>query len=223
MKIFLATASPDEVRWATESSLAEGVVVTPTQLAEAVSRRGGSTRDLLAEICEVAPVPVCAAVRSVAGADIYRDGRKLAKISDQILVQVPLVEDAIPAIGRLRSEGVRVVANLVFTPAQALLAAKAGAYMVQVPVDELDQIGEDGAAVVREVRGIFSLHAMECDVVADCPAHGAQFSRCAGAGADVITVTTDVLHNLLLHPLTDRGMDRLLRELSEHSHPQATV
>jgi transaldolase len=221
MKIFLATASTQDVQWAAAGGLAEGVIATPGMLRAAVGESG--ERDLLADICRAAPLPVCASVGSVNAADIYRDGRELAKISDQILVQVPLLEEAVPAMRRLRADGVRCVATLVYGTAQAVLAAKAGAFMVQIAVDQLDAIGDDGADVIGDVRGVFTAHAIECDIAASLPHNSAQFARCARAGADVVAVTPEVLRALLLHPLTDRGVDQLLRELSAHSRPRATV
>ncbi len=221
MKIFIATASTRDVEWAAEAGLADGVVVPPSLLREVAGHAG--ERALLADICKTTPLPVCASVGSVMAADIYRDGRELAKISDQILVQVPLVEDAVPAIRRLRADGVRAVATLIFGTAQAVLAAKAGAFMVQVDVDQLDAIGEDGAAIVQDVRAVFAAHAVGCDVAASMPRNSTQFARCARAGADVVAVTTDVLRSLLLHPLTDRGLDQLLRDLSAHVPARATV
>jgi transaldolase len=221
MKIFLATASTQDVQWAADGGLADGVVATPALLRAAGG--DGDERDLLAEICRIAPLPVCASVGSVNAADIYRDGRELAKISDQILVQVPLLEEAVPAVRRLRTDGVRVIATLVYTTAQALLAAKAGAFMVQIAVDQLDASGQDGADVVRDICTVFTAHGMECDVAAMLPQQGPQFARCARAGADVVVVTPDAVRSLLLHPLTDRGVDEFLRDLSIHHRPRATV
>lgn len=221
MKIFLATASTQDVEWAADGGLADGVVASPAMLRE-VAGEGGE-RELLAEICQIAPLPVCASVGSVVGTDIYRDARELAKISDQILVQVPLLEEALSPMRRLRSDGVRCVATLVFGTAQAVLAAKAGAFMVQVGVDQLNAVGADSIAIVTDVREVFAVHAIECDVAASLPRDSAQFARCVRAGADVVMVTADVLRALLVHPLTDRGVDRLLRDLSAHERPRVTV
>jgi transaldolase len=220
MKVFLITSRVPDVQWAAAGGLAEGVVTTPALLNEIAE---GARYEHLADLCRVAPIPVCASVRSVAPDDIYRDGRELARISDQILVQVPLIEDAMPAVRRLRADGVRVLATLVYTATQAILAAKAGAFMVEVAVDQLDEAGQDGTAVVDDVCAIFGAHAVECDIMASRPQHAAQFSRCAHAGADVAAITPDLLRTLLLHPLTDRGLDHLLRDLSVHHHPRASV
>lgn len=214
MKVFLITARPLDMQWAALSGLADGVVTTPALLNDAAV--DGSQHELLADLCRVAPLPVCASVGSVRPDEIYRDGRELARISDQILVQVPLIEEAMPSVRRLRADGVRVIATLVNTAAQAVLAAKAGAFMVEVALDLLDESGQDGVAVVGDVCAIFGAHAVECDVMAAGSQHAAQFSRCAHAGADVAAVTPDVLRTLLLHSLTDRGLDNMLRDLSAH-------
>jgi transaldolase len=150
----------------------------------------------------------------VNGDDIYHDGRELARLSDQIVVQVPLVEDAFGAMHRLQAEGVRVAAMLVFNAAQALLAARAGASSVVTPLDQLDAVGHSGGEVVRDLRAVFDASHTECDVLAVRPTTAQQFTECALAGADGVAVSPEVLRSLLLHPLTDRGIDQFLNEVS---------
>jgi len=212
MRIFLATAKLDDIRWAAESGLADGVATTPALLTS--ESANGDARDLLVEICRSTSVPVCATVAAVHAADMYREGREMAKIADNVVAQLPLVEDATGAIRRLSAEGVRVAATLVFNTAQALLAAKAGAAMVHVSIDQLDAYGHSGIEVVAEIGSVFDAHGIECDVMAASPRTAAQFTSCALAGAHIAVVTPDVARTLLLHPLTDRGIDQLLSELS---------
>lgn len=212
MRIFLATASLDDIRWASEHGLADGVLTTPALLAAAAE--DGDGRGLLAEICRTTALPVCATVGAVNAADIYRDGRELAKLSDHIVVQIPLVEDAVSAIRRLSAEGVHVGATLVFNAAQAILAAKAGASMVATALDQLDAYGHDGLRVIEELRAVFSAGRVECDVLALHPRDATQFAGCAIAGADSVALPPALLRTLLLHPLTDRGLDQFLNELA---------
>jgi transaldolase len=212
MKILLASARLQEIQWAAENGLLDGVVTTPSLLASAGA--DGDARELLGEICRATRGPVYASVRAVNGADILRDGRELAKISDQIVVQVPFVEDAITSMRRLTSDGVRLLATLVFTPAQALLAAKAGATMVSVSVDAFDGIGFSGADTIAEIKGVFEATSCACDILASQLQNTAQVTACALAGADAVALSTPVLRSLLVHPLTDRGLDQFLRELS---------
>lgn len=211
MKILLASAKLDDIRWASGNGLLDGVLTTPALLSAAGD---GDARELLGEICREARTPVYATVRAVSGSDIFKDGRELAKISDQIVVQVPFLEDAISAMRRLSSEGVRVLATLVFTPAQALLAAKAGATTVGVAVDAIDALGIEGADTVAEIKAIFTATAVPCDIVATNAQGASHVTACGLAGADAVAMSAGVLRSLLVHPLTDRGLDLFLRELS---------
>lgn len=212
MKIFLATASLEEIRWAAGNGLCDGVLTTPALLHE--ERVAGEGHERLAEIARAVGLPILATVGSVGGEDIYRDGRALARISDQVAVQVPFVEDAVVAMRRLSSDGIRVAATLVFNAAQAVLAAKSGASSVSVHLDQLDAQGHEGIEEVREIRMVFDRHRIECDVLAAFPRNASQFTSSALAGADAQALSPATLRALLLHPLTDRGMDQFLTDLS---------
>jgi len=220
MRIYLATARLDDIRWAADSGLVDGIVTTPGLLA---AEQTGDGRELLGEICRSSSVPVCASVAAVSAADIFREGRELAKIDDRIVVQVPLVEDATGAIRRLTAEGVHVAAMLVFNAAQAVLAAKAGATMLTVPVDQLDAYGHSGIEAVTEMRAVFDTHGVECDIMTASPQNAAQFTSCAIAGADAAVVQLPVLRSLLVHPLTDRGIDQFLSELARRPKVRASL
>lgn len=220
MRIFLATATLGEIRWAYENSLVDGIMTTPALLASARPNGAAHGHELVAEICRVGDMPVFASVGTLRPDDIYRDGRELARISDQVIVQVPMVEDALGPIRRLRADGVRVAATLVFNAAQALLAAKAGAAMAVTLIDQLDSYGYDGPGIMRELRQVFDAAAAECDLVAAFPQNAAQFASCIVAGADAVAVAPAVLQSLLVHPLTDRGVDHFLRDLSRRPKPR---
>ena len=206
MKILLATADLDGQRWASDAGLVDGFAPPPTML-------DGEERDGLAELARRSGLPVHVTVAALNAADIYRDGRELAKLGDAVVVHIPLIEDGIVAARRLTAEGVRVAASLVVTAAQAVLAAKAGASAVSVPVDQLAAFGLDGPEVVGAVRQAFAGGGTECDIYAAHPRTAAEFARCAALGADGVVVTPAALRALLLHPLTDRGVDDLLKHL----------
>jgi transaldolase len=212
MRIFIATAKLDDIRWAHSHGLIDGVLTTPSLLTAEVHPAGAA--ELLADICQVAAFPVAVTAGAVNAGDIYRDARELSKLSDSVIVQIPFVEDAIEAMRRLSAEGVKVAATLVFNAAQAVLAAKAGAGTVCVHVDQIDTQGQDGVETIAEIHQVFRMHSIECDVLAALPRNAAQFTGCALAGADAIAVSSDVLRALLLHPLTDRGIDQFLTDLS---------
>lgn len=218
MKLFLASASLADIRWAVDHGLADGVVTSPATLA--TERAGADGRELLAEIARSVAMPVHASVASVDPHDIHRDGRELAKLGDNIVVQVPLVDDAVVPIRRLAGEGIRVAATLVFSAAQALLAAKAGASVVTVPIDQLDALGQDSMVVVSEVRRLFDRGEIECDLLTSHPRSGAEFTACGLVGADAAALDLATLRALLVHPLTDRGIDTFLRELSTRPKPR---
>jgi transaldolase len=215
MKISLATAKLEQIHWATANGLIDAVATSPTLLRDAGA--GGDGRELVRDICRECSVPVWVAVGAVSANDIYRDGKELAKLSDQIVVQVPLVEDAIGAMHRLSTDGVPVAAMFVFNGAQALLAAKAGASLVSTSVEQLEGTGAHGFDVIRELRRVFDADEAECDIVAALPRNSAQFAECALAGADVVTVTPETLRALLLHPLTDVSVDQFLNALSKQA------
>ena len=220
MRLFIATAKLDDIRWGYAHGLIDGVLTTPSLVTAQVHPAGAN--ELLADICRVATFPVAVAVGAVHANDIYRDAREMAKLSDSVIVQIPFVEDAISAMKRLRAEGVRVAATLVFNAAQAILAAKAGASTVCVHIDQLDAQGQDGVDTIAEIHQVFKLHGVECDVLAALPRNAAQFTGCALAGADTIAVSSDVLRALLLHPLTDRGLDQFLTDLSRTHRARVT-
>lgn len=220
MKLLLASASVAEIAWAVDHGLADGLVPSYGQLVE--QRPGTDGRELLAELARSVALPVHASVHSVDPNDIYRDGRELARVADNVVVQVPLVDDAVVAIRRLASEGARVAATLVFSAAQALLAAKAGASVVTVPVDQLDALGQDSTIVIAQIRALFDRGGVECDLVAGFPGSAATFTACAAAGADAVIVDMATVRALLVHPLTDRGIDAFLRDLSTRAKPRIT-
>lgn len=212
MKIFLATAELDQVAWAAGNGLVDGVLTSP----QALHGAGAVTdpRGLIQDLCRAVRGPVIASVESMGADEMYRDGRELARLSDQVMVEVPLVDDGVGTIGRLSADGVRVAASLVFSPAQALLAAKVGASMVTCLVAQLGADGRHAVSVIEELRAVLDIAGMECDVLAAEATDASEFTTMIRAGADGVAVTPDVLRSLLIHPLTDRGLDRWLGSLS---------
>ncbi|MEO8620687.1 MAG: transaldolase family protein [bacterium] len=211
MKILLATASTSDVAWGAARGMLDGVLTTPELLVdEAVV----DARAHLLELCRLVHGPIFASVRELDAAGAYRDGKELAKLSDQIIVQLPLVEETLGAMRRLHADGVRVASSHVFNTAQALVAVRAGASSVVTSLDQLDAAGHDGVAVVRDIRAAFDSSAAECDVIAVNPSSPTQFGACAMAGADAAALSGDLCRSLLVHPLTDRGVERFLGDVA---------
>jgi transaldolase len=211
MKIFLATASTDDVAWGAAHGMLDGVLTSPGLLADDAD---AEMRVHLAELCRLVHGPIFASVHSVDAANAYRDGKELAKISDQIVVQLPLVEETLGAMRRLQADGVRVSATQVYNTAQGLLAARAGASSVVTAIDRLDAAGHDGVTAIAGLRAAFDASDAECDVIALNAVSPAQFGACAMAGADAVAVSADLCRALLVHPLTDRGIDEFLGDVA---------
>lgn len=215
MKIFLATARVDDVSWGVSHGMLDGVLTTPGLLA---AEAEGDARAHLLELCRLMAGPVFVTVQAIDSAGAYRDGKELAKLSDQIVVQIPLVEETLGAMRRLHADGIRVATTHVFSTAQALLAARTGAFSIVTWLDQLDAAGHDGVAVVRDIRSAFDSSDAECDVIAVNASSPTQFGACAVAGADAVAISEQLCRALLVHPLTDRGVDQFLGDVARLRH-----
>ena len=218
MNIFLESVSIDEIRRTSSAGFADGVIFSEAAFVRA--NDGLDANEVIAAIAQEFAIPICIEVGAVSSDEMYRLAHDLAKISDHVIVQLPLVEDALAPMHRLSAEGVGVCANFVFNGAQAVLAAKAGASMVRISLDDLDAQGQTSTDAVTEIRSMLATSECECDVMVASPHTTTQFTECIAAGAQIICVEPDVLRSLLLHPLTDRGLDRFLSTLSRK--PRAT-
>ncbi|MGH7627321.1 MAG: fructose-6-phosphate aldolase [Gemmatimonadaceae bacterium] len=212
MKIFLDTANLDEIRWALNTGLIDGVTTNPALLArECVDR---DHHEHVAELCRAVPGPVTVQVISVDADGMYREGKDLAHLSDRVVVEVPMIEEGLVAARRLVSDGVAINVTLVFSASQALLAARTGASYVSPFIGRLDDAGTDGIAVVADIRRIFDHSGVECEVLASSIRTPRRFVDSARTGADVVAVPPAVLRAALVHPLTDLGLDHFLHEWS---------
>ncbi|MDB4912775.1 MAG: Transaldolase [Gemmatimonadetes bacterium] len=211
MKIFFATADTDDVAWGAAHGMLDGVFTSPALLGDVAA---GNAHAHLVALCRLFHGPIFASVSSLDAIGAFRDGKELAKLSDQIVVQLPLVEETLGAMRRLRADGVRVAGTQVYNAAQALVAVRAGASSVVTSVQLLDAAGHDGVAVVRDIRAAFDSTDAECDVIAIDPASASQFGACAIAGADAVALSGDLCRSLLRHPLTDRGVDQFVGDVA---------
>jgi transaldolase len=217
VKIHLDSADIAEIRWAAGAGLIDGVTTDPTLLSHAAGTR--DPHDLLQEICGLVAGPVAAQVVAVDTEGMYREGKELARLADNIVVKIPMIEDGLAAARRLAAEGIDVNVTLVFSAMQGLLAARAGAAYVSPLIGPLDDAGQDGMEVVGQLRTIFRTYDVEGQVVAASLRHPRHALQAALAGADIAAVPAEVLRQLLLHPLTDRGLDQFLNDWSKLGHP----
>ena len=213
MKFFLDTANLAEIRWAAQAGLIDGVTTNPTLLAKDAGNV--EPNDLLQEICSTVDGPISAEVVAVDAKGMYEEGRNLARIADNIVVKIPMLEEGMEATRRLRSEGIDVNVTLCFSSVQCLVAAKAGATFVSPFLGRLDDIGHDGMDVIRETRQIYDNYGIETQLLAASIRHPRHVAEAALIGADVATLPTSTLKRLLLHPLTDQGLDRFLNDWSK--------
>lgn len=213
MKFFLDTANLGDIRWAARAGLIDGITTNPTLLAK--SANDVDPNDVLKEICSLVDGPVSAEVVTVDAEGMYREGKELAKLADNIVVKIPMIEEGLPVVRRLVADGIRVNVTLCFSSVQCLIAAKAGATYVSPFVGRLDDVGEEGMEVIREARLIFDNYDIETEILAASIRHPRHVAQAAMIGADIATMPTDVLKKLLLHPLTDRGLDQFLNDWSK--------
>lgn len=217
MKFFLDTADLGEIRWAEQAGLIDGVTTNPTLIAK--SAGNVDPTDILKEICSLVDGPISAEVVAVETEEMYTEGKALAQLADNIVVKIPMIEDGLVAVRRLSADGIRVNVTLCFSSVQCLVAAKAGAAYVSPFLGRLDDIGHDGMDVIRETRAIFDNYDIETELLAASIRHPRHVTEAALLGADVATMPAPVLRKLLLHPLTDRGLDRFLSDWSKIAHP----
>jgi transaldolase len=219
MNIFLESVSISEIRNASSAGFADGVIFS--EFAHATRNSGEDAHDIIGAIAQEFAIPICVEVGAISSDDMYHAARDLAKISDHVVVQLPLVEDALIPMHQLNAEGIGVCATFVFNGAQAVLASKAGASMVRISLHDLEAQGQTSTDAVTEIRSLLAASECECDVMVASPRTTTQFTECIAAGAQIVCVEPDVLRSLLLHPLTDRGLDRFLSSLSKR--PRSNV
>ena len=213
MRFFLDTASLADIRWAAQAGLIDGITTNPSLLYKhAVDLE---PNDVLREICSLVDGPVSAEVVAVDAERMYEEGKQLAKIDDNIVVKIPMLEEGMTAVRKLRADGIPVNVTLCFTSLQCLVAAKAGATFVSPFLGRLDDIGHDSMDVIRETRQIFDNYAYETAILAASIRHPRHVAEAALLGADVATMPTATLKSLLHHPLTDKGLDRFLKDWSK--------
>jgi transaldolase len=222
MKFFLDSADLTEIRRAMEAGLIDGITTNPSLLAK-VAGAEHQPRELLQEIARLVPGPISAEVVALDRDEMVREGRELAKIADNIVVKVPLTEAGLMACRQFRSEDIGVNVTLCFSPAQALLAAKAGASYISPFVGRLDDVSQDGMELISQIVQIYSNYDFRTEVLVASVRHPLHVVQAALLGADVATVPAKVLHQLMHHPLTDRGIEGFLADWAKLPEAQRAI
>ena len=212
MQFFIDTANLKEIQEAYDLGVLDGVTTNPSLMA----KEGISGKDnILAHykaICNIVDDKVSAEVIATDFEGIIREGNELAKIDDKIVVKVPMIKDGVKAIKKFSSEGIRTNCTLVFSPGQALLAAKAGASYVSPFIGRLDDIAQDGLELIAQLRLIYDNYNYQTQILAASIRHTMHLIKCAEIGADVATCPLSVITSLLKHPLTDSGLEKFLAD-----------
>lgn len=210
MKIFVDTANAQAIREAMALGIVDGVTTNPTL----VSREGDNPEKIIKEICElVEGRPVNAEALSLECEPMVKEARQVAKWADNIVIKIPMMREGLKAVKILSDEGIRCNVTLVFSPTQAILAAKAGAAYVSPFVGRLDDISTDGMELVSQIVGIYDNYPdIETEVIVASIRHPIHVIQAGLMGADILTVPPKVLDLMERHPLTERGIDMFLKD-----------
>jgi transaldolase len=206
MQFFLDTANVKEIYEAANLGILDGVTTNPSL----VVKEGRSFKEMLQEICKIVDGPISAEVVSVEADAMVKEGRELAKIHKNIVVKCPLIPEGIKATKKLSAEGIRVNVTLCFSPTQALLAAKAGAWCVSPFIGRLDDVSSDGMALIRQIVTIYKNYDYKTLVLVASVRHPQHVVESALAGGHICTMPYGVFQMLFKHPLTDAGLRKFL-------------
>jgi transaldolase len=209
MKFFIDTANPNEIKKAYEMGVIDGVTTNPTL----ISKENKDFGSLIEEICNIIQgLPVNLEVLSLHSQGMIEEAQKLSEMGQNIVVKIPMTGEGLKAIKALASEGIKTNTTLVFSPTQALLAAKAGTTYVSPFIGRLDDVSQIGMDLVKQIITIFDNYGFESDVIVASIRHPIHVLEAALIGADVATIPYKVIEQLVKHPLTDIGIERFLED-----------
>jgi transaldolase len=209
MKFFLDTANLNEIREAASFGMADGVTTNPSLIAK---EGNVDFKQHIAAICEIVQGPVSAEVTSTEIEGMLREGREYAKIAPNVVIKCPLTREGLKATRQLDSEGIKVNVTLCFSAAQAILAAKAGASFISPFLGRLDDIGENGLVLLRDIVEIYQNYGWKTEVLAAGMRNPIHVIEAARIGADIATMPFKVIEQLFNHPLTDKGQAQFLAD-----------
>lgn len=208
MKFFIDTANIEEIKDALSMGMVDGVTTNPSLIA----KEKGNFKDIINEICKIVDGPVSAEVISIDTEGMVSEARPLASISENIVIKIPMTIDGIKATRILASEGIKTNVTLVFSPLQALMAAKAGATYVSPFIGRLDDLSQDGLVLVEQIVDIYNNYAYNTEVIVASVRNPLHVLESALLGADIATIPYNVLSKLASHPMTDIGLKAFLND-----------
>ena len=208
MKIFLDTADVNEIRKGASLGLVDGVTTNPSLVA----KTGRKFEEVVREICSIVDGPISAEAVSLEHEPMLAEARRLAKIHDNVVVKIPMTADGLRTVRVCAAEGIRTNVTLIFSPSQALLAAKAGASYVSPFVGRLDDVSTVGMDLVGQLVGIYNNYDFETEIIVASIRNPLHFVDAASMGAHIATIPYKVLEQLVKHPLTDLGIQSFLKD-----------
>jgi transaldolase len=206
MKFFIDTANIDEIKEAHAMGMVDGVTTNPSLIA----KEGRDFKTIITEICAIVDGPISAEVISLETEGMVREARELAQIHPNIVVKIPMTIDGLKAVRILSAENIKTNVTLIFSPLQALMAAKAGAAYVSPFVGRLDDLSQEGMVLVEQIVEIFGNYAFDTEVIVASVRHPLHVLESAMMGADIATIPFNVLSRLAAHPMTDKGIKAFL-------------
>jgi transaldolase len=212
MNFFIDTANLEQIKEAQDLGVLDGVTTNPSLMAKEGITGEANIIDHYLKICEIVTGPVSAEVIATDFDGMIEEGERLAKLHKNIVVKVPMIKDGVKALKYFSDKGIKTNCTLVFSPGQALLAAKAGATYVSPFIGRLDDISTNGLELIEQIRLIYDNYACETQILAASVRHTMHLIQCAEIGADVMTGPLSVITGLLKHPLTDSGLQQFLAD-----------
>ena len=208
MKFFIDTANVEEISEAKNMGMADGVTTNPSLIA----KEGRDFKEIITEICEIVDGPISAEVIALDAEGMISEARELAKIHKNIVVKIPMTIDGMKAVRTLSDEGIGTNVTLVFSPLQALMAAKAGATYVSPFVGRLDDLSQDGMNLVEQILTMYTNYGFETEVIVASVRHPLHVLSAGMMGAHIATIPFKVLDKLAAHPMTDKGIEAFLAD-----------
>lgn len=213
MKLFIDSANVEEIRRANEMGIICGVTTNPSLIA----KEGRDFKQVITEIAEIVDGPISAEVISMQAEEMVPEAVELSKIHKNIVIKIPMCEEGLKAVKILKDKGIKTNVTLIFSVNQALLAARAGASFVSPFAGRVDDVGNSGMDIIRDIVQVFDIYQMNCEVIAASIRHPMHVTEAALAGAHISTVPFDVIKKMISHPLTDIGINKFLADWEKFS------
>lgn len=221
MKIFLDTANIDSIKKYNDMGLVDGITTNPTLL----SKEKGNPAEIMRQIVKIVKGPVSLEVVGTTMDEMMEEAHRLKKYGQNVVVKIPMIPDGLKAVKKLKEEGIQTNVTLIFSANQAILAAKAGAAYVSPFIGRLDDAGQEGMTVIREIVEIFNKYEFDTNVLVASVRHPLHVIEAGKIGAHVVTLPPDILGKMLTHPLTDKGLSAFLSdwEKVKKENPNLTI